>query len=227
MTYPWPLAIAVAFLCGSIPFGFLIGRMRGVDIREHGSRNIGATNVGRVLGRRIGLLCFVLDALKGLVPTALAGIMNNVAGNPIAAIEPSLQWLWLATAAAALLGHMFPPWLRFKGGKGVATGFGALLGIYPGLTFAAVAALVTWLLLLGLFRYVSLASMLAALVIPTFVAAHAALAEGGSDGVRAALPMILATAAIAALVVYRHRSNIARLRRGEEPKVGRSGRRGA
>lgn len=220
MTYPWPLAIAVAFLCGSIPFGFLIGRMRGVDIREHGSRNIGATNVGRVLGRRVGLLCFVLDALKGLVPTAVAGALNGVAGDHIAEIAPSVQWLWLATAAAALLGHMFPPWLRFKGGKGVATGFGALLGIYPGLTFAALAALVTWLIVLRLFRYVSLASMVASLIIPTFVAAHAALAEGGVAGLKASLPMILATSAIAALVIFRHRTNIVRLRQGSEPRVG-------
>lgn len=219
---PWMLAICAAFAAGSIPFGLLLAKSRGLDIRQHGSRNIGATNVGRVLGRTWGLVCFVLDALKGAIPVAIAGISHQLWGAPLTAIAATDQWLWLATAMAALLGHMYSPWVGFRGGKGVATGFGALCAMWPAVTAAALAALVVWIAAVALSRYVSLASMLAAATIPIVVAASASL--GSSEerpGLRAVLPTLATTAGLAGLVIWKHRANIARLLRGEEPQVGR------
>lgn len=221
----WLIAIVAAYLAGSIPFGLLLGRLRGIDIREHGSRNIGATNVGRVLGRPLGLLCFLLDALKGAIPVAAAGIFHGLWGRGPAELAAGEQWLWLATAFAALLGHMFSPWLGFRGGKGVATGFGALCAMWPALTAAALGALAVWLLCVAVTRFISVASMLAAATVPLVVAgwaARSAISAGAPPlaGLQAALPLLLATALLAALVAWKHRANIGRLRRGEEPRVG-------
>src|SRR5262245_30768967 len=145
------LALVASYLIGAIPFGHLIARAKGVDIFHAGSGNIGATNVGRVLGRRFGLLVFALDFLKGAVPVAL------------------MRWLFpdqlgaaVAAGLAAFLGHMFPVYLRFRGGKGVATGTGVVAVLLPGPTL--VAALV-WFTVLAATRYVSLASVLAALTL--------------------------------------------------------------
>lgn len=219
---PWSLAILLAFLCGSIPFGLLIARARGIDIREHGSRNIGATNVGRVLGKPFGIVCFVLDALKGAAPVATAGILNGLWGRGPEALGPTDQWLWFATAVAALLGHLFPPWLRFRGGKGVATGFGAMAAIWPTLTIAAFAALGVWIVCVAATRYISLSSIVAALSVPLTVAGlSASRVTSAADGVRAAWPWIVGTALLAGLVIVRHRANIGRLLRGEELRVGR------
>ena len=134
---PW-LFIPAAFLCGSIPFGMLIARARGIDIRAHGSGNIGATNVGRVLGRTWGVAVFALDVCKGLAPVLVAGAALGTLGHIAAPARDA--WLVLATAAAAILGHVFCPWLRFKGGKGVATSLGALAGVFPVLTIAVALA---------------------------------------------------------------------------------------
>ncbi|MFO0875555.1 MAG: glycerol-3-phosphate 1-O-acyltransferase PlsY [Phycisphaerales bacterium] len=219
---PWPLAIAIAFLCGSIPFGLLIARARGLDIRQHGSRNIGATNVGRVLGRPWGVACFMLDAGKGFAPVAAAGIAHGLWGRAPCEMTSSAQWLWLATAVAALLGHLFPPWLRFRGGKGVATGFGALLAIWPTLTVAALVALALWIVCVVATRYVSVASIVAGVSVPMTVAISAALGPGGrAGGVAAAVPFLVGTSLLAVLVVWRHRANMARLLHGEELRVGR------
>jgi acyl phosphate:glycerol-3-phosphate acyltransferase len=116
----WPIAMAIAFLAGSIPFGLLIAQAKGLDIRKHGSGNIGATNVARVLGMKLGLLCFGLDVLKGLGPTLGAGLAMGVVGTlEVPAID---AWWWLGVMSAAIFGHMFSPWIGFRGGKGVATG---------------------------------------------------------------------------------------------------------
>ena len=168
---PWLILISLAFVCGSVPFGLLIARARGIDIRKHGSGNIGATNVWRVMGRGPGLLCFVLDVLKGLVPVLIAGWwMGLLGGHQIA---PRQAWLWLAVMAAPILGHMFTPFAGFKGGKGVATGLGAMLGLYPYLTFPALGVFAVWIAAAAVWRYVSLASCVAALSLPALVFAFA------------------------------------------------------
>jgi glycerol-3-phosphate acyltransferase PlsY len=223
------VCLIAAYLLGSLPFGWLIGMCYGVDIRRAGSGNIGATNVGRLLGRGVGVACFVLDAGKGMVAVALGGSVLGLWGRStaeLAARGPLPVWLWLSIAAAALLGHMFPVWLGFKGGKGVATGFGALLGMWPLLTVPALAALVTWLFVLRTWRYVSLASMTAALSLPAWTAFYAGVPAAGTtlgQRVDALMPAILSTVLLAGLVVLRHRANLARIRAGTEPRVGRRG----
>lgn len=221
----WPLLIAAAFLSGSIPFGLIIGRMRGVDIREHGSRNIGATNVMRVLGRGPGLVCFFLDVAKGLAPTLGAGLATGLAGRW--AIDAAPMALWLCVATATVLGHIFSPWVRLKGGKGVATGLGAMLGLWPLVTGPAAAAFVVWVVALKLTRYVSIASCAAAASLPLLVAAELAIVamrqEGaGSRGVSwgGAAVLLGFLTALATMVIFKHRSNIARIRAGAEPKIG-------
>src|SRR5262245_15787887 len=134
-----PLLILSSALSGSIPFGLLIARARGIDIRKHGSGNIGATNVWRVLGPGPGLLCLALDIAKGLIPTLAAGFALHLI--PARALEPRDAWAWLGVVAAAILGHIFTPFASFKGGKGVATGLGALLGVWPFLTLPALGSL--------------------------------------------------------------------------------------
>ncbi len=257
----WPVWVGVGYLAGSVPFALLIGKARGVDIRQHGSGNVGATNVGRTCGRRWGVLCFILDVLKGALPVILAGhfmhwppdappppdiaqpvaaaqqiaqqaaqVAQEVSQNVAQALHQQTaaspwvtsgggtwQWCWLLVAVAAVLGHMFPLWLRFRGGKGVATGLGALLGFYPLVTLPALAAAATWIVLVKCFRYVSLASMVAACALPGYLALWL-LWDGVPLGER--LPFFVITILLAALVVLRHRANIGRLLAGTESKVG-------
>lgn len=236
----WP-ALIVAFLAGSIPFGYLIGRAKGVDLRTVGSRNIGATNLGRVFGAKWFFVCFVLDMLKGFLPTFLVGWRAGLVGE--LAVPASEAWWWVGVMAAAVLGHMFSPWLGFRGGKGVATGLGALLGIFPALALPGVGTLVVFLVVLSLWRYISAASVAAALSLPLWTwYAHAqfetlrerdAIARLGpgdrgpeaADAVTAGIafagwPFVIVGAALAAMVVYRHRANLQRLVEGREPKVG-------
>ena len=213
-TAGWLAWAAVAYLIGSIPFGVLIGRLHGIDVREHGSRNIGATNVGRVLGRKWGLLCFALDAAKGALPVASAGFAAGVIGRPTDAVGTVALWWWLSVVAAALLGHMFSPFIGFRGGKGVATGFGALAAYWPLLALPAFMALAVWLIALRLSRMVSLASIVAAASLPISTLFLSARSGTG-------IPLMIATTALALLVVFRHRANIGRILRGEEPRIGR------
>lgn len=211
----WVLWLALAYLSGSVPFALLIGLAKGVDIRAHGSGNVGATNVGRVLGRRWGVLCFVLDVLKGVLPVAVGGLALGYFGD--GDLSEAAAWRWLALAAAAMLGHVFPVWLRFKGGKGVATGLGVLLAMWPLLTVPAAAAALTWVALAKAYRYVSLASMAAAALLPVYVAAWAL---GTGQGRGALLPTLVVTSLLGGLVLLRHRTNIARLRAGTESRIG-------
>ena len=162
----WVWLIPSAYVAGSIPFGYLIGRAKGIDIRQHGSKNVGATNVGRLLGRRLGLMCFFLDVSKGAVPVIVAGVLNDLITQPITAITPSQMWLWLAIPCASVLGHMYSMFLGLRGGKGVATGFGGMLAMWPLLTFPALGVMVIWYGTLRMTRYVSVASMTASLSLP-------------------------------------------------------------
>lgn len=189
------------YLLGSIPFGLLVARFRGIDIREHGSGNIGATNVWRVLGRKWGLLVFALDALKGWLAVDLAMRWLPAPGPEGAVLSG------LAAALACVLGHSFPVWLRFRGGKGVATTAGILVSLMP---LAAGVALVVWGAVFFLGRYVSLASIAAAVALPLGVA----LLGGGRY-------LLAFSVIVAALVIWRHRSNIQRLRAGTENRFER------
>lgn len=215
------IAAMLSYLLGAIPFGLLLGWSQGVDIRVHGSGNIGATNLGRVLGRRWGLIGFVLDVCKGLGPTLAAGWwfgwlgpVTPGAGGALSAAEAGA---WLGVAAAAMLGHVFPVYLKFRGGKGVATGLGVMLGVWPYLTLPAGGALLTWLLMAGSLRYVGWASTMAAVSLPAwFVVLAASLGWPVAVG----WPFIAVTGAMALLVIYRHRGNLARTLGGVEPRLG-------
>lgn len=213
----WWLWALVGYASGAVPFGLLIGKLHGVDVRKSGSGNLGATNVGRVLGRKWGILCFVLDAIKGTLPVVLAGHFLGLLGKMD--LPPTSALMWMATAVAALLGHVFPVWLKFKGGKGVATGLGVVAGFWPLITLPALAAFATWGLLVLITRYVSLASIVGALCVPTYLAFYV-LATGRS--MASFWPFLVVTLAMALLLVYRHRANIVRLLAGTEPKIGGS-----
>ncbi|UYV12030.1 MAG: glycerol-3-phosphate 1-O-acyltransferase PlsY [Phycisphaera sp.] len=208
------LAVAAYFI-GGIPFGYLIARSKGVNILKEGSGNIGATNVKRVVGRGPGNLCFALDVAKGLLPTLTAGLILGTLGNLDA--PPTTVWVWLLTPVATVLGHMFSPWLGFKGGKGVATGLGALLGVFWVLTLAVVGGLLVWLVVLKLSRYVGLASVCAAVSVPLWAALLPITIEGHLSN--SAVPMLAMSGLLALLVVARHAGNLRRILAGTEPKI--------
>jgi len=215
MSWSWLFWVGVGYLCGSVPVAWFIGRAHGVDIRRIGSGNVGATNVGRYLGRRWGVICLLLDVLKGLGPVLAAGLAMGVCGRvDLGAVE---AWNWLAVAAAAVVGHVFPVWLRFRGGKGVATGLGVLLGFHPILTVPMAVSLATWLLVVFATRYVGLASVLAAGLLPLYVLIAGRL--GGAWGAQI-VPFVTVTALMGLLVLVRHRTNLARLLKGTEAKIG-------
>lgn len=196
------------YLSGSLPFGFWAGKLKGMDIRQHGSGNIGATNVIRVLGKGIGIPVFILDALKGWLPAWLAGFLLTRQGAAMEIVSAGA----VVAGLAAVLGHMFTFWLGFKGGKGVATTAGVLLGIAP---LAMLGGLVVWLLFFWTLRYVSLASMMAGIgVVATMVAVM--LRDGRWDFVMLGFGVL-----IMLLVILRHRANIGRILAGTEPKAGR------
>lgn len=209
--------ILAGYLIASIPFGLLVGRLKGVDVRRHGSGNIGATNVGRVLGAPYGIGVFVLDLLKGLLPVVVAGSLLHRAA-PAGANQAALLGWWLGVAGACIIGHMFPIYLGFKGGKGVATSLGVLLGIYPYFTWPALGVFGLWAVVTLTTRYVSLGSVVAAAAFPVLVGI---LAGSGAWGSRAGLwPLHLFSIIVAVLVIYRHRSNLRRLMQGVESRIG-------
>lgn len=204
MNYTDALFILAAYLIGAVPFGLLISKAKGIDIRKHGSGNIGATNVLRVLGKPLGITTFVLDALKGFGPSFFFPKMAASLG--MASQNPDL--LSVLCGAAAIVGHNFPVFLGFKGGKGVATSAGVLIGIA---WQAALIGLGAWIVLFFTFRYVSLASILAALAV-------------GASGwwiyrENLLLPSVLSV--FAALIILRHRTNMARLMNGTESRFSK------
>jgi acyl-phosphate glycerol 3-phosphate acyltransferase len=198
--------LLAAYLLGAVPFGYLVARLKGVDILKQGSGNIGATNVGRLLGRRLGVLVFALDFLKGALPAALGRSLAGATGSGLTGDE-----LGVLAGLAAFLGHMFPVYLRFRGGKGVATGFGVVTVLVPGPT--AVAALV-WLATVSATRIVSAASVTAATALG---AVRLVLTPSPFAPDRRALTLFCLAAA--ALVVVRHHANLARLARGTENRL--------
>ncbi len=190
--------MAAAYLLGSIPFSYLVARGKGVDVRQVGSGNVGATNVLRSAGRAAGALAFALDFLKGLAVSLLA--LRVQEGGTLPALAATL----------AVLGHMYPVWLRFHGGKGVATGAGAFLPLLPWPTAAGLAAFVA---VVAATRYASLGSIAGATVL-----AFCAFLQGGPQ------PVARAAAGMALLIVWRHRGNLERIAHGTESRLGAKGR---
>jgi glycerol-3-phosphate acyltransferase PlsY len=197
------IAIAIAYVAGSIPSAYVAGRMRGVDLRKHGSGNLGATNVIRVLGTKIGLIVFAFDVAKGALPVLF---LPRYTGASMTGI-----WVAILCGAAAILGHARPVFLLFsRGGKGVATAAGVFLALAPVQTALALIVFAVVLLTSG---YVSLGSLIAATLLPVLLAI--------TVGVRS--PVFTISVLVALFVYWTHRANIARLRRGEEHRFGKSG----
>ena len=197
------VAVVLSYLSGSIPFAAIAGRLRGVDLRKQGSGNLGATNVFRVLGWKIGLLVFLADALKGALPVLYL---------PPRIVDSREPMVWaIACGIAAIVGHVRPLFLKLrKGGKGVATAAGVFFALAPIPMAVTFAVFVVVVLASG---YVSLGSMLSAIVLPTLLLV--------TLGARS--PLFLVSVVIAVFVFWTHRSNIGRLRRGEEHRFGRGG----
>ena len=220
MVFSWHIAVlfVASYLVGSIPFGLIVSRLKGVDIRQHGSGNLGATNVGRVLGRKWGALVLLLDVAKGALTSIGANLLLlNVAGPSVGVDPVYLDWVWLGTGVCCVLGNTAPIYLRFKGGKGVATTLGVILGIWPFLTIPALATLVVWAAVVKLSRYVSLGSIVAACFMPLAFVVTARIGDWPIDD---HYPLLGLTLVVGSLVVFRHRSNIGRLLSGTENKVG-------
>ncbi len=205
------LYIVVAYLIGSVSFGYLTGRVNGIDLREYGSHNIGATNAARVLGRKWGLLVFVLDFLKGCLPVLGVLMMQ---GRDVVGYSAEQVGLLLGVVVALVLGHTFTCFLGFRGGKGVATMAGCLVGAFPVVAGWAICA---WVLMMLLTRYVSLSSMVAGMVMVVVAVMH----YGQADGVWKPAEWMIPTALffIMLLVIYRHRENLGRIVNGTEPKA--------
>jgi len=229
----WLYWLIAAFACGSIPFAVIIGKAKGVDIRTVGSGNPGATNLGRAVGKKWGLLCFVLDVGKGLVPTLAYAYLPFIIEMCIAYNRghhfegwftsgcecdgpPWWALQWVLIAIASVCGHIFSPFLKFKGGKGVATGLGATLGLFPVVTVPGLLAFVIWYAVCKISGYVGLASVIAAASLPLLTIASA-LTMGLTPGETAVFTGL--TALLAALVIGRHWGNLKRLRAGTEPKA--------
>ncbi|MCP4248425.1 MAG: glycerol-3-phosphate 1-O-acyltransferase PlsY [bacterium] len=215
-----PLIVG-AYLVGGIPFGLLVGFLRGVDIRTVGSKNIGATNVGRTLGRKFGIAVFFLDVLKGLLPVLLAGYLL-IGPNSQAGLTGATGYLcWLAVGAGCVAGHNYPIYLRFRGGKGVATSLGVALGIYPDLTHPALLSFAAWAVVVLVSRYVSLASIVAGISFPIAYCAISLYLRPGTLG--DSWPLLGFAVLLAVMVLARHRGNLGRLLAGTEAKIGQKG----
>jgi glycerol-3-phosphate acyltransferase PlsY len=207
------LLMAVAYFLGAIPFGFLIGKAHGKDLRQIGSGNIGATNAARTLGKFWGAICFILDVLKGLVPMLLVPMLGMIE-QPLTTKQ---LVLWILMGCAAVLGHIFPVYLKFKGGKGVATSLGIVLGLWPYYTLCGLGAFAVWVITLLVWRYVSLSSVLAAISFPVIL--MLCILTVDSWNLIQLWPLVIIACLMAMLVVGRHRSNIIRLRNGSETKI--------
>jgi len=210
MIEPFVFLIALAYLLGSVPFGVLIATAHGKDLRSIGSGNIGATNVARALGKKWAYVCFVFDCLKGLVPMLIAKLI--IGELTVAALS-----LWLAVGCAAIVGHVFPVYLKFKGGKGVATSLGVILGLYPYYTIPGIIALIIWVGVVLVWRYISLASITAAVAFP--ISLVASIAVFGDWRLVQLWPLIVVALVMGLLVIVRHAENIKRLLEGSEAKV--------
>jgi glycerol-3-phosphate acyltransferase PlsY len=207
----WFLALAVCclgYLFGSFPAGYFAGRIAGVDVRSVGSGNIGATNVLRVLGKPWGYTVFFLDAFKGFAAVRLSFFL----AEHLTFARPDAVYFAILAAVMCVVGHTFPIWLRFKGGKGVATSAGAIFGLMP---LVAVIIFLVWAVVFEITRYVSLASLIAASSLPATVALliHWKIIEGAG--------LLYFSTVLTILVLWRHRSNFSRLLNGTEQRFTR------
>ena len=201
-----------AYLLGGIPFGFIIGKLRGVDVRTVGSKNIGATNVFRTVGKKWGLVAFACDVLKGALPTFAAKTCAVRTG-----VSPDWTWVALAVGVTAVLGHMLTPYItdekgrRFHGGKGVATAFGMMIALIPALVGCAFAL---FALLFALSNYISLGSCGAAIFLAVAIWFPILGSRGAAD-----LPQCVLVTLVSLFIVWKHRANISRLVHGKENKI--------
>jgi glycerol-3-phosphate acyltransferase PlsY len=226
----WLLPL-LGFLMGSVPFGLLLGKVKGIDIREHGSGNIGATNVFRTLGKGNGVICLLLDFLKGFVPVVVASNLCRLDGQGIPVVIEALQtWnfglgreqllfsqtLPVLTAFAAIMGHNYSPWIGFKGGKGIATTGGAFTALMP---FGVPILILIWAIFTFTTKYVSVGSIAAGVALPLMAIfgswKHGKLANGEWNK-----PLFILALVSGLLAIWKHRANIARLRAGTENKIG-------
>jgi glycerol-3-phosphate acyltransferase PlsY len=202
------IAAVLGYLVGSFPTGYIAGRLAGVNIRAHGSGNIGATNVLRTLGKPFGYGVFLIDVAKGVAPVLLAEYIARRSGLD----QPNLELAATLAGLLSVIGHSFPVWLKFRGGKGVATSIGVLFALTPS---AAAIVCAVWLLTFQIGRYVSLASVAAAIALPISVAAMLFVH-------RLETPMLLYFSVLLTMViVVRHRSNLCRFIKGTEPRFTR------
>ena len=200
------LSSAVGYLLGSIPTGYLAAKGKGIDIRKYGSGNIGATNAFRVLGKPAGILVLVVDALKGALAAAVVPhLFHRLTGS---SDRMTLEYASIIGGISVVLGHNYPVWLRFKGGKGIATSAGVVMALVP---LALATVLSIWLLVLALTRFVSIASIAAALCLP--------FAVWWFDGTAV---MVGFTTLLSLLAIFKHRSNIKRLLQGTEHRIGQA-----
>jgi glycerol-3-phosphate acyltransferase PlsY len=210
------ILIIFSYLLGAVPFGALIAKAHGKDLRTIGSGNIGATNVARALGKKWAYLCFALDVLKGLLPMLAAPQLDMVDTQS----GPGILSLWLMVGCAAVLGHIFPIYLKFKGGKGVATSLGMVLGLWPYYTLCGVGAFAVWVVYICVWKYVSLASIFAAVSFPLFLLFCILFID--TWDFEQLWPLLLVSFLMAFLVVVRHTENIIRIRSGTETKIMQS-----
>ncbi|NNM84809.1 MAG: glycerol-3-phosphate 1-O-acyltransferase PlsY [Phycisphaerales bacterium] len=211
------LGVVVGYLVGSIPFALLIGFSKGVDIRKQGSGNVGATNCGRVLGFKYFWYAFILDFFKGFAPVLACDLVVQHWWGP--------NWVPMTTAIAAIVGHVYPIYLRFKGGKGVATTFGALVGLWPVFTIAVFLAAVVFTIVFLAYRIISIASICAAvslMVLVPVVGRSLPVIQGVAQPVpwNQLRTLTIAACIVGLLIVIKHRANIKRLLAGTEPRVG-------
>ena len=219
MTRPHFLLLCLAFFAyaiGSIPFGLLVGLSKGVDPRKAGSGNIGATNVGRLLGGKFFAIVFSLDLLKGLLPMLVAAWFVR---RHFPVPDAWVFIYWLLVGFGAIVGHMFSLFLGFKGGKGVATSVGVVFGLFPYFTITGFIVTFVWLGFFFAWRYVSVASIAASVAFPIAYASLGLINHWPLLGQQ--FPLLVFTVIVGGMIVYKHRSNIARLRAGTESKTGK------
>ncbi len=223
MDFPYTvfiISLLAAYLIGSLPFGFWIAKLKGIDIRDHGSGNIGATNVFRNLGPRYGVLVLILDIAKGLLPVLIGSsvILEKIPIDPaVVNDKEALEgFVYVTLAISTIIGHNYTFWLGFKGGKGIATSAGALI---PFLPEVLIGSFIIWIVVFFTSRYVALASILAALSLPilTYLLDHNYI----FPDINSSLPVLLFGVLAGLMALWRHKSNIQRIIKGEEDKFRR------
>ena len=205
------ILIITSYLLGSIPFGLLIAKAHGKDLRKIGSGNIGATNLARAVGKKWAYIGFAMDVSKGLLPTLAAA---NLIDQPPTTFQ---LLLWIAAGSAAVIGHIFPVYIKFKGGKGVATSLGVALGIWPYFTVPAIFAATVWALTVLTTKYISLGSIIAAIIFPLVILTIVIISPKWQF--QNLWPLVITAFAIPTMVIIRHKSNIKRLINGSENRV--------